>query len=166
MNENVRMYKQELLDRIFEYFEENALLKGKVSGLPRKMYTKKGDYTGVIETVKSVFNSYLASEAFQNRNVKSLEEFYKDYRDGRPDVRKNAERFLNAYNAWLMLSNFDTLVRDIIGSTVEIKDDSNYDRHTGDLTKYKIRGKATNIWSNWTNSDDITDMSEVISDVT
>ena len=167
MNENVRTYKQELLDRIFEYFEENALLKGKVSGLPRKMYTKKGDYTGVIETVKSVFNSYLAAEAFQTRNVKSLEEFYKDYRDSsRPEVRKNAERFLNAYNAWLMLTNFDTLIRDIIGSTVEIKDDSNYDRHTGDLTKYKIRGKATNIWSNWTNSDDITDMSEIISDVT
>ena len=167
MNENVRMYKQELLDRIFEYFEENALLKDKVSGLSRKMYTKKGDYTGVIEAVKSVFNSYLAAEAFQNTKVKSLEEFYKDYRDGiKPDVRKNAERFLNAYNAWLMLSNFDTLVRDIIGSTIEIKDDSNYDRHTGDLTKYKIRGKATNIWSNWTNSDDIADMSEVISDVT
>ena len=166
MNENVRLYKQELLDRVFEYFEGNSLLKSKVANLPRKMYTKQGDYTGVIETVKRIFDNYLSSEAFQSGKLKSLEEFYKEYRDGRPDVRKNAERFLNAYNAWLMLTNFDTLVRDTIGSTVEIKDDSNYDRHTGDLTKYKIRGKATNIWSNWTNSDDITDMSEVISDVT
>lgn len=166
MNENVRLYKQELLDRIFEYFEGNTLLKNKVSGLQRKMYTKAGDYTGAVEAVKSVFNSYLSSEAFQSGKLKSLEEFYKDYRDGRSDIKKNAERFLNAYNAWLMLTNFDTLVKDIIGSTIEIKDDSNYDRHTGDLTKYKIRGKATNIWSNWTNSDDIADMSEVISDVT
>ena len=38
--------------------------------------------------------------------------------------------------------------------------------HKVNYHKYEIKTMATNIWRNWTSSDDIADMAEVISDVT
>lgn len=79
MNENVRIYKQKLLDRVFEYFDKDFILKDKVKDLPRTMY-KDGVYTGVIEKIKEIIDSRLKPENFLG-NVKTLEDFYQDYRD-------------------------------------------------------------------------------------
>ena len=50
MNENVRVYKQKLLDRVFNYLDNNAFSKGQVKSLPRQMYSE-GNYTDVIKKI-------------------------------------------------------------------------------------------------------------------
>lgn len=162
MNLNVRAYKQELLDRIFSYFDGDTLLKDKVKDLPRVMYSD-GNYNNTIEQIKSVIDSELSPKIFEQEGVKQLEQYYTNYRDGKNPRDKE---FLDAYNAWVTLQNFDTIVQDIIGTIIKVNTDSNYNKHTGNLTKYEIKGRATNMWNNWTTSDDIADMSEVVSDVT
>lgn len=162
MNLNVRAYKQELLDRIFSYFDGNVFLKNKVKDLPRVMYSD-GNYNNTIEQIKSVIDSELSPKAFEQEGVQQLEQYYTNYRDGKNPRDKE---FLDAYNAWITLQNFDTIVQDTIGTIIKVNENSNYNKHTGDLVKYEIKGRATNMWNNWTTSDDIADMSEVVSDVT
>lgn len=164
MNENVRAYKQELLDKVFDFFKNDPFLVEIVKDLPTTMYDESGTYTGVISKIKSVIDSRLDPKVFDGK-VKPLEQYYKEYRDGDKQTKLEAERFLKAYNAWIMLQNFDTLVEDTFGSIVKVGP-TTFNRHDSDLHKYEIKGRATNMWNNWTNSDDIADMSEVISEVT
>ena len=164
MNENVRAYKQELLDRVFDFFKNDPFLVEIVKDLPTTMYDESGTYTGVISKIKSVIDSRLDPKVFDGK-VKPLEQYYKEYRDGDRQTKLEAERFLKAYNAWIMLQNFDTLVEDTFGSIIKVGP-TTFNRHDSDLHKYEIKGRATNMWNNWTNSDDIADMSEVISEVT
>ena len=82
MNENVLEYKQILLDRVFNYFDNNPLLKSKVKQLKRKMYdtsTGKYIYTGVIEEIKSIIDSELAPEIFEQGKGKRLDDVYKSF---------------------------------------------------------------------------------------
>ena len=160
MNLNVQHFKQRLLDRIFAYLE--SINKAGLETLPRQMYVN-GTYTGILEipSLKTTFNSELDPKAFLQKGVKSLDDYYSDYRDNKSPQDK---LLLDAYNAWVMLQRFDTLVMDTMGSIIKVTKDK--DSHTGDLNKYQIKTMATNIWRNWTSSDDIENMADVISDVT
>ena len=117
MNLNVRAYKQELLDRIFSYFDGNTFLKDKVKDLPRVMYSD-GSYNNTIEQIKSVIDSELSPKAFEQEGVQQLEQYYTNYRDGKNPRDKE---FLDAYNAWVTLQNFDTIVQDTIGTIIKFK---------------------------------------------
>ena len=168
MNENVLKYKQVLLDRVFNYFDNNPLLKSKVAQLKRKMYdTSNGKYvyTGVIEEIKSVIDSELAPEIFEQGKGKRLDDVYKSYRDDDATTQKEAEAFLNAYNAWITLQNFDTVLVDAFDSIIKVHEYDINGHTVENLRKYEIKGKATNMWSTWLDSDDIADMADVISDV-
>ena len=165
MNLNVRVYKQELLDRVFTFFDSDRMLRDRVKDLPRTFYDKQGNYTGVVEDIKAVIDSRLAPEMFQQSGILPLDEFYRNYRGIDKSKKDRAKLVLDAYNAWLMLQNFDTIVSDVFGSVVKVSPD-NFNGHDSDLHKYKITDRATNMWNNWGDTDDIADMADVISDVT
>ena len=164
MNQNVKKYKQELLDRIFEYFEKEPFLKPYLKDLPKTIYDEKGVYTRVLEQIKPIIDKELDPEHFTEK-VKSLETWYSEYRDQSIATKLPAERFLKAYNAWIMLQDFDTIVQDQFGAIIQIAPDSMYN-NDHDLHKYTLTKKASNMYNNWTDSDDIADMTEVISEVT
>ena len=159
MNKSVMEYKQHLLDTIFKYFE--SINTENLDSYSKNIY-ENNKYTGILESkeLKSLFEN-LSPKIFQQIGMKPLDKFYANYRDSND---QNDKLFLDAYNACFILQNFDTIVQDTIGSIVKIKDDKN--GHKVNYHKYEIKTMATNIWRNWTSSDDIADMAEVISDVT
>ena len=163
MNKNVRTYKQKLLDTVFYYFESNPLLQSRISQFEKKMY--EGDqYTGIIEQIKDVVDSVLAPELFVGKDSRHLDDIYGEYRDSQTSAKEDAKKLLEAYNAWVILQNFDTVVSDIMGSVIKVHE-QDINGHTGDNTKFEIRSKATNMCSTWLDSDDIADMADVVSDV-
>ena len=63
------------------------------------MYDKKGNYTGIIEKIKSVVNAHLDSNKSHLLDLK-----YSEYRDSlNPNRKQSAHLFLDAYNAWITL---------------------------------------------------------------
>ena len=166
MNENVRSYKQKLLDTVFKYFEKDPFLKRRLAAFDKKMYTgaRNDQYTGVIEQIKEVVDSVLDPELFVGPDSRHLDDIYSDYRDSSTSTKEESKRLLEAYNAWIMLQNFDIVVSDIMGSVIKVHE-QDINGHTGDNTKFEIKSKATNMWSTWLDSDDIADMADVVSDI-
>lgn len=160
MNQSVMDYKQELLNKIFNYLESINIKD--INSFPKQIY-KNNKYTNIIESkeIKALFDSVLSPNLFSHQGVKSLDAHYSDFRD---NDSKQDKLFLDAYNAWIILQNFDSLVEDVIGSVIRITTDKN--GHSVNYNKYEIKTKATNILRNWTSSEDIEDISDMISDVT
>ena len=164
LNQSVKKYKQELLDKVFAYFENNQLLSALIEDLPRKMYNDQGDYMGTIKTIKNVIDSHLSYEEVL-KSPKNLDSYYMDYKtSSKGTIKANAKIFLDAYNAWILLNNFDTIVENTVGDIIKVTEQ--FDKHTGSLRKYEFTTKASNMWNNWQDSDDIASMADVISEVT
>lgn len=159
MNQSVMNYKQSLLDTIFKYLES---INKEGIDIKRNMY-ENNKYTMILnsKTIKALFESELSPKIFLQQGVKKLDQYYSNYRD-----KQNLQDklFLDAYNAWIILQNFDTVVKDTIGYFIKIKGNKN--NHDVDYHKYEMNISATNIWRTWTSSDDIADIADVVSDIT
>jgi hypothetical protein len=129
-----------LLDRIFQYFDNSLFNNSILENVDRSLY-KDGKYTGALEDLTSIFDSKLNPRDFQDTiGVKSLNSYYTDYK-----IHKSraAKQFLDAYNAWIILQNFDTVV-DIYFSSVIAISNENINQHDFNLNKYKLRTKSAN----------------------
>ena len=164
MNLSVKAYKQSLLDRVLAYFNSNIQLQEIITPGITQMYDDKGNYTFAVEKLKKDVNKYLDPKFIPGY---VLEKHYSTYRDSinDPEERDNAQLFLDAYNAWITLQDFDTIVDETMGSVIRVTSNQHRNKHTGTLSKYEIKNKASNMWVSWTSTDDINDMADVISDV-
>jgi hypothetical protein len=129
-----------LLDRIFQYFD-NPLFSNLIPENVNRSLYKDGIYTGALEDLTSIFDGKLDPSYFQNTTgIKSLDFYYTDYKIYES---KAAKQFLDAYNAWIILQNFDTIVDIYFSSVIEISNE-NINQHNFNLNKYKIRTKSAN----------------------
>lgn len=164
MNLSVKTYKQQLLDRVLAYFNSDEYLKEHLEPGITQMYDKDGNYTFAVEKLKKGINRYLDPKFIEGH---VLEKHYSNYRDSinDPETRIQSQLFLDAYNAWITLQDFDTIVDETMGSIIRVTSNQHRNKHTGTLSKYEIKNRASNMWVSWTASDDINDMADIISDV-
>lgn len=166
LNENIRQYQQALLERMTDYFnyiistspnlqvEANVLeaLKN-----PRLYEEVKGKIqnTGILDTLRGLISAYLSSENF---SPDVLRELYNTADDAtKPQkVREDARRRLDAYNANVILTHFDSYLSLTLGKAIEIKD---FNVKTGE-NKYQIAGKTSKLTTTWRTSEDINVESE------
>jgi hypothetical protein len=65
------------------------------------MYDKNGNYTGILESLKSIINAQLDPKSIDGSLLDSK---YSEQRDSiNPQRKTEASLFLNAYNAWITL---------------------------------------------------------------
>lgn len=153
-------YKQTLLNDIFSYLETTPLAN-ELNAISKQMYNKE-IYTGVLEELKPIMQKCFS---FDESFGRKLENIYKDFNRENVSSKNSAKLYINAYNAWVMLQNFDRIIKDNF-STIVIVSPKYMNTHIMDDQKYKINTKASNMWETWTTSDDIEHMSDVISDIT
>ena len=160
--ENVREAKQELLDKVIDFLEGKGLFTEDISEGKDILFDKDGVYTGILQpetspifaAIQKVFNPDTMASGSH------LDQLYRDYKKG----NKEAQKELEAYNAWVLLNNFDTVLTLQLEDSVIITKPENFNKIGN--TDYKTNvEKATNMWS-FGFGDDVSDIGELVSSIT
>lgn len=166
LNENIRQYQQALLERMTDYFNHiiatspNLQVEADVLEAlknPRLYEEVKGKIqnTGILETLRGLISAYLSSENFSPDVLRELYNTAEDSTKSQEE-RDKAKRRLDAYNANVILTHFDSYLSLTLGKAIEIKD---FNVKTGE-NKYQIAGKTSRLTTTWRTSEAINVESE------
>ncbi len=160
LNMNVKAYLNSLADRLSRYLHVGP-------ALPFDMAT--GRYHSISELMDKASTEFAVWQKEENpQNADSMKkEFhgqltvkYNDYLGG----DANAKQYLDAYNAYILLTNFDTCIQQLLGNVVMI-DPRYINKFHNSNQKYRYIVTATNMWSNKF-GDDVEDVADLVSSVT
>lgn len=162
LNENIRQYQEHLLRKMVDYFNhirsvssKMALSPEEIEALdnPRLYEVVEGvvQNTGILKTLDSLVKRYLS--ATDNFKPDILRQLYMTANDSTQpqEKRRESQRKLDAYNANVILTHFDTYLSLTLGKAIEIKD---FNQKTGE-NKYQISGKTSSLATTWRTSEDI-----------
>ena len=163
LNNNIRNYQQDLLNTICKYLDSviskspnlhvdkdtKQLLKNPV------LYQQvSGDGTlensGILRQIEGLVKMFLSPTNFSADNLRELLNTVNNYNID-PQVREEARTKLNAYNANVILTNFDSYLVSVLGKSIQIKD---FNQKTG-KDKYQIANSTANVFTTWRVNDDI-----------
>lgn len=150
LNESIRLRQEQLLQNVINY------LKTRISPENQAKYPEifqngrmyvGGEYTGIVERIQDLYSSILGKDNF---DVRMLNKYYND----------ENWRILDAYNSWVILNNFDTILQSIFGKAISINPDAA--KYSG-YNKYAIAG-GSNVYSTWRTNEEI-DLSKEINNI-
>ncbi len=147
LNNNIREYQDFLLQKIVEYLNTDVLdmrVQGEVKNIltnPR-MYNR-GKYTKALDILSPYINTYLKSLEGQTDQLRQL------FKNRLKDPK--SKRRLDAFNAMVILNNFDSYVSNMLGKAIQIKD---FGLFTGE-DKYQISDQTANVYTTWRTSENI-----------
>ena len=155
--QRVQQVKQELLETIVDYLKDVGY-----KGNP-KLFDTDGVFHDVFESdqaLKVAIDTYLTiGKSFSTQQLKDA---YENFRGEKGNYEKS-KKFIEAYNAKVLLNNFDTITTMLLGTIVK-PNPTMYGNLSNDTYETKIH-KATNMWGNGF-GDDVENIADVISDVT
>lgn len=160
LNMNVKAYQNILADRLASYlnvvpthpFDENT---GRYHSIADLM-----DRASIEFAIWENETNPNDAESMKREFHDQLTIKYNDYLSG----DENAKKYLDAYNAYVLLTNFDTCIQQIIGNVVTI-DPRYINKFHNSNQKYRYITTATNMWSNKF-GDDVEDVADLVSSVT
>lgn len=166
LNENIRQYQQTLLERITDYFNyivstsPNLQLSPEIRELLAnpvlyEVIDGKIQNTGILENLKGLIDAYLSAENFSPEILRDLYITANDPTKPQAD-RDYAKRRLDAYNANVILTHFDSYLSVTLGKAIQIKD---FNVKTGE-DKYQIASQTSKLTTTWRTSEDINVESE------
>lgn len=157
LNNNIRNYQQKLLDTITTYLQsiisnadfrikENKQLRDILQSTT--LYDSDNKNTGILEKLEPFVNSYL-----RNLTPNNLMELYNDMNNSTfsEEKRKKAKERLQAYNAMVVLYNFDNYLTVSLGKAITISD---FGLKTGE-DKYQISDKTAKLLTSWRVTENI-----------
>lgn len=164
LNSSLRKYQQDLLNIVKDflidkyskmqsdkYNKEEALLE--LQSL--NMYDN-GDYNGAIERMNRVLSPFITAGKITSE---VLNGYYGQMLMG----HKPSRMFIDAYNAYVVLNNFDALLKSRLGKSLSITPNL-YGKFSAE-DKYSLSGEHANNITSWRTSDDI-HPEEEIDDIT
>lgn len=140
LNNAIQLQQEELLQNILKY------IASKVSNFEysdTRMY-ENGQYTGIIEKLQEKYGNL----------------FKFDFNELNALYNNNELNTLDAYSSWVILNNFDTILKETFGKAISI--DGNKTKYY--IGKYSVAG-GSNVYTTWRTNEEI-DLSKEINNIT
>ena len=163
LNRNIRTYQEQLLRKIVNYL--NSIITPSMSipeeqknALSNPRLYNDNTNTGILTVLRPLINKYLSRDAFKSesdptgRALDSLRSLYNIANNPSDSGRDAARLRLDAYNANVILQNFDSYLDVTLGDVIEIQD---VGVKTGKDNKYAIGKKTSKLLNTWRSSEDI-----------
>ena len=166
--ENVRNTKQALLDKVLEFMRnqkernQGYINKGVFSEENTRLFDRNGEYLNTLDPETELYN--VITSWFNPKNIAMSNSLDTKYTLFKIENDPEAREYIDAYTAWILLTNFDTTLTLTLGDSVLITEPSNFNKISNVSYKTNI-DKATNMWS-FGFGDDVEDVGDLISDIT
>lgn len=162
LNRNIRNYQEQLLRKIVTYLNSVITPKVPLSQEEREALANPRLYegninTGILTTLKPLINKYLSRDTFKSSSdptgkaLDGLRSLYNIANNPNDSGRDVARLHLDAYNANVILQNFDSFLVTTLGDVIDIQD---VGIKTGKDNKYAIGKKTAKLLTTWSNSED------------
>lgn len=167
VNENIRNKQEELYQNIYKYLEKRfANNPDKLKDLPKSMYmADQITYLDSFEKLNTLFGDIFNTNSF---NENTLNEYFIDLNrasKGSP-VYNQAFLPINAYTSWVILKNFEKVLKNTFGNSLFIN--KTLPKFTPEIVgstdklKYSLsKAKASNMNQTWRTTEDINISEEV-----
>ena len=140
LNHAIQLQQETLLNKVIEYLKENI---PNFEYSDARMY-EDGVYTGIVEKIQNEYSQYLKFD------FNELNDLY----------NKNKLDILDSYSSWVILQNFDIILKNIYGKAINI--DGNKTKYN--IGKYSIAG-GSNVYTTWRTNEEI-DLSKEVNNIT
>ena len=166
--ENVRKTKQALLDKVLEFMRnqkernQEYINRGVFSEKNTRLFDRNGEYLNTLDPETELYN--VIKSWFNPKNIAMSNSLDTKYTLFKIENDPEAREYIDAYTAWILLTNFDTTLILTLGNSVLITEPSNFNKISNVSYKTNI-DKATNMWS-FGFGDDVEDVGDLISDIT
>lgn len=166
--ENVRNTKQALLDKVLEFMRnqkernQKYINRGVFSKENTRLFDRNGEYLNTLDPETDLYN--VITSWFNPKNIAMSNSLDTKYTLFKIENDPEAREYIDAYTAWILLTNFDTTLTLTLGDSVLITEPSNFNKISNVSYKTNI-DKATNMWS-FGFGDDVEDVGDLISDIT
>lgn len=146
LNNFIREGQEQLYQQVREYYDTDNVL-------PKTLYTQNGNYTGAWEKFNSIYGDKVNPEKY---SVDKLNELYVNSNSIRKSIRTMASAELNAYMSYVMLQEFDTILRNNLSTIVIDQSLPKFYSNANNTYRYSLsKAKAMNINKTWRNNEDI-----------
>ena len=146
LNENLKQYKQNLYETIYDYCKQNGIK------VPQHRSYYYSDNTVAGEEVLDIFYKYLM-EMNPNQRLELLEKSWENITLGKTSKNIN---LLQAVNAYITLNKFDDLLKNTVGNYIQynkrLNEPINTIEHNGTTTtkyKYNFGRRQSNMQKNF-----------------
>lgn len=134
INKSIVKQQELLLQKVLTYLQSQGM---DISSIPNTVYDDDGYYTGVLEMFELEMTPEQLNKAYNERDYQKLD----------------------AYNAYVILNNFDTILKDLFGKAININPDASKFQQN----KYSVAG-GSNVYNTWRTSEEI-DLSKEINNI-
>lgn len=151
LNQKMQQYQQFLLDRILTYIQNLPNLSEiEIKAIKMGKLYKDGKYTGILDILHDTLERRLSPKFFSNAdNLNSL--YNTKNNSNNAQAKEESKKILDAYNAYVFLTNLDTYIHILWGDVIHIEGDY-FNKFTGEI-KYSISEKQSKIYQTWRDGD-------------
>ena len=146
LNNFIREGQEQLYQQVREYYDKD-------NALPKTLYTQDGSYTGAWEQFNSIYGDKVNPDKY---SIDKLNELYINSNSLRKSIRNVASAELNAYMNYVMLQEFDTILRNNLKTIVIDQSLPKFYSNTNNTYRYSLsKAKAINMNKTWRTNEDI-----------